>query len=151
LSELNRRGFAALAAIALAEMGIRQAGATAPCTTGNCSGNQVCCEGYTCTSTGNGSSKYCKRNEQHECPECPDCEECEVCPTPTPGPWLCVVDGDCGEPLTCFEGQCCAVQTVVVENNQTVTVTVPIQIVDTCTLTGGTGRKRRRRRKHHKH
>jgi hypothetical protein len=138
----RRSGLMGLAAYAIAEMaGGRVARATAQCTTGNCSGNQVCCEGFTCTATGEGDSKRCIPDN----PECPTCDICEVCPPPDPGPWYCVEDAECGGgDLFCHEGTCCTVVTVNV-GDQVTNVTVPVTIITNC----GGGRKRHRHHHHH--
>ena len=140
----SRRSFAALAAIALAEMGLRGAGATAQCATGNCSGGQECCDGFTCTPTGNGNSKTCVPDNS----DCPTCEVCDECPTLEPGPWPCVVDGDCGDDLICDSGACCSIVQVDVGNYTFVNVSVPVTVINTCFGGGGGRRKRRKHRKH---
>lgn len=78
--ETNRTRRAAVgifgAAVVAAFTEIRGAGATnGTCRNegGNCSGNQTCCQGLTCTPTGNGNSKTCQYPE-------PVCEDNSDCP-----------------------------------------------------------------------
>jgi hypothetical protein len=105
---MNRRSLIATLSALAASLPFRSTQATARCTTGNCSGNQRCCKGYTCTPTGNGNSKTCQ---------------------PTgPQPVQCEVDETCPESTVCHEGSCCEV-VVIGGGDTTQIVYVPITII----------------------
>jgi hypothetical protein len=92
---MNRRSLIATLTAAVASLPFRRdSSATARCTTGNCSGNQRCCAGYTCTPTGNGNSKTCRLNGE---------------PTPVLPPAVVPCEGDdnCPNATVCHVGVCC--------------------------------------------
>jgi len=137
---MNRRAVLAASLVALTEMGfLKKVAASQTCTTGNCSGNQTCCDGWTCQPTGNGNSHVCVSEDISNIP----CEEHDQCPD----------DG------VCHEGQCCIAynQYIVVDGAPEITIIyVPITITVPITTPAPAPapvphhkRKRRHRRNRH--
>lgn len=129
---ITRRTMLAAAAVALTEMGIqRNAGATPPCTTGVCSGNQTCCPGYTCKPDTAGY-KRCTKDAPPKPPPVPPSPPKPPVPPfpPAPPPTRCVVDSACGGGgAVCHQGTCCSV-IVIDTGDVTQIVYVPITIIE---------------------
>jgi hypothetical protein len=148
---MDRRGFLALVAVALAEMRhpwmARANDEEQECVAegDNCNGNKVCCEGLTCETTGGENEKECQSGTPPvDCEVDGDCPANRVCvdghcvrPDNPP----CEVDGDCTSPAVCRSGIC-----IVVTLTNTTNVFVP---PSQFTLLGR--RKRRRRKGHRRH